>query len=629
MWGRVWGYPNRRDFCRRKLELHPEDTIEAVVNQPILVNWSNNLPTTYPYWLPVNTNIHGNENDGQKVRTVVHLHGGRTLPRYDGYPTNFFYAGESDLYFYTNLDPANTGQTMWYHDHAVGLTANNVYAGLAGFYLLRNTNLEALLNLPKGPFEIPLVFQDRDFSTNDVNYPSLLLTSILHNYATVNGKVTPYLNVEPRRYRFRFLNGANFRTFNLQCAVLATSTANDFATTNVLTSSTSAPPFIVIGNDDGLLTQPVIVTNNIAMMPGERVDLVMDFTSSSNQWIMVQNIITAATAFNANPPNTATLPNIMLFKVAATSSSPDTSSTFPNAVKNNAVNPPTNINYSITTNLVAQSKVTRNITLDLANETPFPGGPFPTPTGATNTTSIPFALMDMTLFDAPITETPTAGGVEVWNIINLSSEAHPFHIHLLDFRVVSRVRFGGIYPFTNGVAPSMVTNYINDRANDALQPLSYYTNGANLAQSMQLWEMGPKDTVRAAPFSVTTIVMQWPTNAEFYSTPSGRNDTAGVTDGRYIYHCHLLDHEDNDMMRPLQLLAPNASFIRYDSGTFTVFGTRRGDFLSLETTDDLLFPAWAPVGFPRTSPNGGRDEILVPATTGSQRYYRVRRVLAP
>lgn len=89
---------------------YPGPTIEAVVNQPILVNWSNNLPTTYPYWLPVNTNIHGNENDGQKVRTVVHLHGGRTLPRYDGYPTNFFYAGESDLYYYTNLDPATPGR---------------------------------------------------------------------------------------------------------------------------------------------------------------------------------------------------------------------------------------------------------------------------------------------------------------------------------------------------------------------------------------------------------------------------------------------------------------------------------------------------------------------------------------
>jgi FtsP/CotA-like multicopper oxidase with cupredoxin domain len=157
----VWGYAGQ----------YPGPTIQAEVNQPVLVNWINNLPTNYPPWLQADLTVHPNDHYGQMVRTVVHMHGAAVFPRYDGYPTNWYPSGVADQYFYLNLDLNEDGETMWYHDHAIGVTANNVYAGLAGFYFLRNTPWENAYAtngypLPSGKYEVPLVIQDRDIQTN-------------------------------------------------------------------------------------------------------------------------------------------------------------------------------------------------------------------------------------------------------------------------------------------------------------------------------------------------------------------------------------------------------------------------------------------------------------------------------
>lgn len=266
----VWGYDST----------YPGPTIEAQVNQPIVVNWVNALPSEYPDWLLANTNLHGVH--GQSVQTVVHLHGAAVLPRYDGYPTNYFGTGSSDEYFYSNIDFNGDGETLWYHDHALGRTANNVYAGLAGFYLLRNPALEAELKLPTGDYEIPLAIQDRDIQLN--RSPASLYTGNTttnggvpwHYHAVVNGMITPYLEVEPTRYRFRILNGAPFRTFGLH---LAATDLNGGSINGALTP----PPFTIIGTESGYLPSPTNVvsslgTPGIRMMPGERIDVVIDFT---------------------------------------------------------------------------------------------------------------------------------------------------------------------------------------------------------------------------------------------------------------------------------------------------------------------------------------------------------------
>lgn len=151
----VWGYNG----------MYPGPTFDVRRDHPILVKWGNKLPFTH--LLPVVTTLHGAEPSQPPVRTVVHLHGGRVRPENDGYPEawftkNFENFGSKfvhEVYYYPNCQRPTT---LWYHDHALGITRLNVYAGLAGSYLIRDKE-EEKLNLPQGEFEIPLVIQDRFF----------------------------------------------------------------------------------------------------------------------------------------------------------------------------------------------------------------------------------------------------------------------------------------------------------------------------------------------------------------------------------------------------------------------------------------------------------------------------------
>lgn len=600
----VWGYAGS----------YPGPTFDIGTNEPILVNWINRLPTNYPSWLPIDTNFHGVPD--QTVRTVVHLHGGASLPRYDGHPENWFRTGESDQYFYGNINFDGSGQTLWYHDHALGVTGDNVYAGLAGFYLLRNRALEASLNLPGGDYEIPLVFQDRDIQTNCAPASLVLGAFPWHSLPVINGKVAPYLEVEPRRYRFRVLNGANFRTFGLSLVITDTHGIP-------LTNATSAPPFSVIGTEDGFLPQVVTVpaTNMIPLMSGERADLIIDFTRYPGSIITMTNLID-----KGNVPFPPFITNLMQFRVTLPLRSPDTSS-IPGALVPETIS---------TSNLVRQAVRTREIVLDMASETPFPGSPF------IEGGNYPRALLNLKFFHDPVTELPHAGDVEIWSIINLSDEAHPFHVHLTDHRVIDRIRFGGWN--TNGdlaFPPSMVTNYISDRASHSLQNLSYYlTTGTNVLdfQKVRAFEAGPKDTVRAAPFSVTRIVVKWPTNSLYYSTP-GSMSLNPQSAGLYVYHCHILDHEDNDMMRPLQVLPPYQPFLRTivdpsvnptGQNHFKLeLGTRLNESYRMESSIDLSPASWFALPLEVIVGSGAAIQAVPPVATDRMRFYRVRRLGSP
>jgi spore coat protein A len=659
----VWGYAGQ----------YPGPTLETKVGVPIIVNWINQLTNNggqYPFWASIDTNLfHGGHEAGVSpyaVRTVVHLHGAAVLPRYDGYPTNWFMAGESDEYFYGNIDLNEDGQTLWYHDHAVGVTANNVYAGLAGFYLVRNDAFDATnhIGCHPGPHEIPLVFQDRDFGvTTWTNMTTGELTTETnlylagfpwHQYPVVNGTITPFLQVEPRQYRFRILNGTGFRTLGLRMAV-TDSQGNLYPTNDP--SAPLSPTFTVVGNEDGYLQKAAAYVQRIAMMPGERIDVVVDFSAYTNAPytnITVQNAFGLPTIFFQGPngplgpggggglgantilgANSANIENfitnLMQFQVVQHRSNLGTT--------NVNIPSPLVTNWVSTEKMVQAAVNHRQVTLDLNPDSPFlpfPGAPF-VPNG-----NYPFALINMTPFHGAITDFPHAGDMEIWEIINLSDEAHPLHVHLLDFRVVNRQRFAASLTNLNASwdgsltnPPAMAGKFITDRIAKTLQPLATYlsTNASDLL-SAQSFETGPKDVVRAAPFAVTRIVMQWPTNAFFYTTPSGKSGDTNTL-GRYIYHCHILDHEDNDMMRPLQLRPPwqpgvsVVSAPELNPGGFNHFyiayDHRPNQAYSVETSTDLMSPVWTPVG---TTPvlDAANNRWLHPPEPSSdpQRFYRVR-----
>jgi spore coat protein A len=196
---------------------------------------------------------------------VVHLHGGHVPPQSDGYPETTLLPGQSAAYEYPNLQsPA----TLWYHDHALGITRLNVYMGLAGFYMIRDP-AESKLNLPRGRYEIPLVIQDRSFNDDSsLEYPESWEEEFFGDAILVNGKVWPYLDVEPRKYRFRILNGSNSRTYKL--------------------ALDSGQAFYQIGTDGGLLEEPVEV-KQITLTAGERADVIVDFSKRRGEVHLVNS----------------------------------------------------------------------------------------------------------------------------------------------------------------------------------------------------------------------------------------------------------------------------------------------------------------------------------------------------
>lgn len=214
---KVWGYNGQ----------YPGPTFHVWKHQPIHVLWKNELPDRH--FLPIDTTVHGAEKKQPEVRTVVHLHGGVTPDTSDGYPEAWFTRHfkkvgpyfSHRMYTYPNHQDA---ASLWYHDHAMGITRLNIYAGLSGMYIVHDEN-EARLNLPCGPYDLPLIIQDRSFREDgSLYYPSRpnqpetaptpsVIPDFYGDTILVNGRVWPYLNVEPRKYRFRILNGSNARFY--------------------------------------------------------------------------------------------------------------------------------------------------------------------------------------------------------------------------------------------------------------------------------------------------------------------------------------------------------------------------------------------------------------------------------
>lgn len=454
----IWGYNG----------LYPGPTIEARRNRPIRVHWINDLPTTH--LLTVDHSIHGAEEFRPDVRNVVHLHDGNTPAAFDGDPDQWYTPGlteigpafVTDIFEYPNRQPATT---LWYHDHAVGITRLNVYAGLAAFYILRD-RAEERLPLPRGDFEIPIAIQDRTFKPDgSLFYPDQWVPEFFGNTILANGKVWPFLEVEPRRYRFRLLNGSNARFYTLRFD--------------------PDLPFHVIGVDGGLLERPVTV-NEITLAPAERADVIIDFTGRRNAKFTLNN--SANSPFPGGDPPDANTGVIMQFRVVRPLSSRDRS-----RIPDRLVN---------VRNLDPDRAVrTRDLTLNERMDM----GRLMVLLGTRNLTGRP---QPYTWGDSP-TENPILNTIEIWRLINTTMDTHPIHLHLVRFQIldrqpydVARFESTGELVFTGPPEP----------------PAPY--------------ERGFKDTVRANPGVVTRIIARF-----------------GDFAGPYVWHCHILEHEDNEMMR--------------------------------------------------------------------------------
>jgi spore coat protein A len=472
----VWGYQGS----------FPGPTLETTVGKPITVKVINNLPTSGHY-LTVDTCPHGPNYWRDSSLTSVHLHGGHVPSRFDGQPEYTFFPGEFDTYEYPNTQlPA----TLWYHDHALGITRLNVYMGLAAYYMLRpdcdpvtgNPNdPECNGDLPPKAYEVPAVIQDRLFNEDgSLRYPVKIRGGgFFGDKVLVNGKVWPYLNVNQGKYRFRFLNGSQAREYTLKNEIVKWGDP-----INPPPDPLPDIPFTLIGTDGGLVTEPIDL-ETIHMVPAERFDVVIDFENfPAGTEIVLRNEDTA----------TPRLPNIMKFIVQGqlghTAALPATLTpvdTIPESEANNTPRRYFNL-VNVSENCAGGEWLIQ--TLD---------GPDPA------TANVIGSHWD------DIDVKPVLGTTEIFEFINESGMMHPMHVHLVQFQILDRCE----------------------------------VNNPNNCETLAKWEETPlssggvaktwKDTVMVPPGTRVRVI------ARFESFP-----------GKFPAHCHLLDHEDHEMMRQFQ-----------------------------------------------------------------------------
>jgi spore coat protein A, manganese oxidase len=608
----VWGYGTTSSLDKRGLRIHnaPSLTIEARVNRPVRVKWINELVDSngnyLPHLLPVDPLVDSNGNylphllpvdptlhwanppggtSGRDTRptfeetpgpysgpvpTVSHVHGAVGVgDESDGYPEAWFlpaaknipagyategtwynyFAGKANAKYGATWGPGyatfqypneNRAATIWYHDHTLGMTRLNVYAGPAGFYIIRGgpAGDDAVLDTRTGtpavfpgpaPIEgdkfppnktyreIPIAIQDRSFNadgslfypdsreffdaaTEDVPgfIPETDLAPIWNpeffgNCIMVNGNTWPYLDVQRRRYRFRFLNGCQSRFLIL-----------DF----------SAIPGVEvwqIGNEGGLLAAPVNLTasngNQLLMTLAERADLIVDFSNVPVGNYVLRNV-GPDEPFNGSPIEPAAVADpqstgqIMQFRVGKASGGDPT--TPPQFMQLPAIAP---LPAAVRTRKVALLEV-----MSMAWD-----GPAEAMLGRVDEDGFP-VVMDGRMHAGdmwmdPVTENPNPGDTEIWEIYNFTADAHPMHVHEVTFEVVNRE---GLVVNLEGEteAPARLTGAV---------------------RGPEPWETGRKDMVIAYPGEVTRIKAQF------------------LNPGTFVWHCHIVEHEDNEMMRPYRI----------------------------------------------------------------------------
>jgi len=586
---KIWGYSN--------YELGPTfpgRSFEVRSGAPVTVRWRNGLAigaTPLPHILPVDQTI-TIQTPTTGVPIAVHHHGGDTAFEFDGTPYQWQTPSRQEIgpglladnslaqlatdipavsYTYDNNQEASL---HWYHDHAESVTRINVAAGLAGLYVVRDANEDSLIaanKIPARAFEMAIVLQDRTFdaagqltyTANPVDYPVPLAPTFPRNMPThmpeqfgdvicVNGRAWPVAKVEPRCYRVRLLNGSDSRFYTL----------NFGAQTGVYQ----------IGTDLGLLNKGVKL-NRVTIAPGERLDLVLDFGAYAGKPTSVVNVTNSApTPFPGGVAPVTGTAQVMRFAVSL----PKSAAPNPSAL----LLPSTNLRPllpALPARPVAPPLVRRILLGEGVDRygriTPLLGTYNPAG-GAANTGTL--SMHD------PITERPLVGTTELWEFWNTTVDAHPMHMHLVQFRVLDR------QPLTGTLAATVMSN---GWAGVKLQP------GARLgaAAAPPASERGWKDTVICPPGQVTRVVAQ-------FNRP-----------GTYVYHCHILSHEEHDMMRFYQVIDPATKIL--PDGLYTISSVGSGklmDVLGGSTADGAAVVQW------RT--NGGKNQQWQLKSLGNGEY---------
>jgi spore coat protein A, manganese oxidase len=463
---------------------------------PLTVHYTNALPATYPPWIPVDTRL--TPTPDRTVRLMTHLHGGFVEATSDGNPAvtpNGFTQGQTQSVFYTNqalpfptsMDGGMPASLLWFHDHGLGATRLNVFAGLAAAYILRDqydTGLEPNpIGIPGGAYEIPLVIQDRQFNPDGTFlYPTSDIEGVtwigeyFGDVMLVNGKVWPFLNVEPRMYRFRILNGCNARILSLDIG---------------------GPNFWQIGAEGGLWDMPVPV-KNLVLAPAERADVLVDFRKFRGARLVMKNHKPQSPVSNPAPE----LPQVMQIRVGKRVSHQGPTS-IPLFLPGRAAN-------------LSNPVATRYITLNEID--------VDEPTWFLNLNGLHF--------EDAVTETPQVGTIEDWVYINVTGDTHPMHTHLVTFQVIGRTPFDVEAYEEAFEGPNGVTG--------GHDPSPFATGPEEPPDPT---ERGFKDTVKANPGYFTRIRAKFDLPTDVTAPQS------------YVHHCHIVEHEDNDMMRPYTVVA--------------------------------------------------------------------------
>lgn len=553
---KVWGYGSdvKDPITGKSLGYvlsSPGATFEEEKGTPATVEWVNKLtgshlfavdPTLHwadPKNISMDMNMDPNMNMTNKVDPLTeilnkalkiylpaqspipvttHIHGLEVQSNYDGVPESWFTANgihgatystykpttsNAAVYNYPNTQPATT---LWYHDHALGLTRFNVLAGLAGLYLIRDPNDDVDSLLPSGKYEMPLLVQDRSFAKDgSLYFPTDSTVPTVHPYwmsefagdvILVNGKVWPNMDVDRGIYRFRLLNGSNSRFYN-------------FHFSNQMT-------FKQIGTDGGYLKSPVTV-KAILLGPGERADILVDFSllEAGTKITLLNNA--RAPYPEGDPADPVLAGTIMQFTINKTTGIP-------------SLDLPNILNQTLVGTYPTLPEPTKKRVLPLAEILDDNGFPLN-------------GLLDGKRWADPISEIPKLGTTEEWALVNTTEDTHTIHLHLIQFQVVSRqlidkikyledwIKLNGDLPHTG---PTKELDYHPYLQGDLVLPGST--------------ERGWKDTIKATDEMVTIL------RVRFAPIVNTSTYTFDATSGPgYVWHCHILDHEDNDMMRPYKL----------------------------------------------------------------------------
>ncbi len=606
----IWGYGDKQTYT------WPGRTFEVRSHEPLEVKWENRLVGAFDAPLPylitgkdntglgfddytgrsvVDTSLHWayslHGDEGHSIETdgvpiVAHLHGGHTDSDFDGNPEFFFSPGwevrgpqwVEKKYVYDNSQPAGT---LWYHDHALGITRLNVYTGLAGFYIVRDDFDTGLpgnpVDLPAHPYEAAFAIQDRMFKANgELFYPAFPgdpfyadfitgegavlppdifpgggptgLAEFFGDHMVVNGMIWPQMDVEPRNYRLRLLNGCDSRFLAVQFFEVPAG-ATDF------TGAIQQLDFTVIGSDQGLASSPTTV-DTLLVETGSRYDIIVDFKDVTAGNRVIMKNIGGDEPFGGDIPGPEVFgetDRIMAFDVvlpldtAVADVSPASGNPVPVVI-------PTPIRLRKVALFEGMDEFGRLQPLLGTAEpaTDYAGNPINWPNAPDYINAGLVGQMEGSIgWHSPTTENPALDSTEEWEVWNATGDAHPVHLHLVHFEVLGREEIiwdshttedDRLSPNDGFATPAGDGTYLvtqpvlqhNGLVGDGFRIVNK-TYGPVLPQPVEYVENAPKDMVTALPGQITRIKAT-------FDKP-----------GRYVWHCHILSHEDHEMMRVLHV----------------------------------------------------------------------------